>query len=162
MKSEWKDLTLGDVAQNISRRFDFNDRPEVVFINTGDVLGGNFLVNTYTESGGLPGQAKKAIESKATTHSEALSLRIPPPLNLAQVLRYVDSTELVEDDDLLRAGKSMLLQGHQLAEPGSCAGLAALWRSRESLKGKTVVLVVSGANLDEPTMRMVMDSTLLF
>ena len=75
---------------------------------------------------------------------------------------YVDNTELVEDDDLLRAGKSMLLQGHQLAEPGSCAGLAALWRSRESLKGKTVVLVVSGANLDEPTMRMVMDSTLLF
>ena len=107
-------------------------------------------------------QAKKAIESKATTHSEALSLRIPPPLNLAQVLRYVDNTELVEDDDLLRAGKSMLLQGHQLAEPGSCAGLAALWRSRESLKGITVVLVVSGANLDEPTMRMVMDSTLLF
>jgi threonine dehydratase len=107
-------------------------------------------------------QAKKPIEAEAKTHSEALSLRIPPALNLAQILQYVDSTELVEDDDLLRACKSMLLQGHQLAEPGSCAGLAALWRSREHLKGKTVVLVVSGANLDEPTMAKVMKSTLLF
>ena len=107
-------------------------------------------------------QAKKVIEAEAKTHSEALSLRIPPLLNLGQVLQYADSTELVEDDDLLRASKSMLLQGHQLAEPGSCAGLAALWRSRESLKGRTVVLVLSGANLDELTMVKVMASTLLF
>lgn len=107
-------------------------------------------------------QAKKPIEAEVKSHSEALSVRIPPPLNLAQVLKYVDETELIEDSDLLRACKSMLLHGNQLAEPGSCAGLAALWRSRKTLKGKTAVLVVSGANLDEPTLEKVMNATPLF
>jgi threonine dehydratase len=165
----------GTIGYEIAREFDNLD---CVFVPMGGgcLLSGTALAikaihpgtkvvgvqSVQAPSMHLSFQAKKIIEAKAATHSEALSIGFPPPLHLELILRHVDSTELVEDDDLLRAGKSMLLHGHQLAEPGACAGLAALWRSRNSLKGKTIVLIVSGANLDERTMKMVMNSTLLF
>jgi len=62
MGSEWKIVRLGDIAENISRPFDFSDRDSVVFINTGDVLEGKFLHSNRVFSNGLPGQAKKRIE----------------------------------------------------------------------------------------------------
>jgi len=59
--SEWKEVRLGDVCENISRTFDFNNRSKVIFINTGDVLNGRFLHFNYTDKKILPGQAKKSI-----------------------------------------------------------------------------------------------------
>ena len=43
----WRACTLGDIAKNVSITFDFKRTPEVVFINTGDVLEGN----SSTQSG---------------------------------------------------------------------------------------------------------------
>ena len=61
MSKNWREVTLGDVVENKSRRFIFEGKPEVVFINTGDVLEGNFLHQNYSKTVGLPGQAKKKI-----------------------------------------------------------------------------------------------------
>jgi len=58
---EWKVKKLGDLAQNISRKFDFSKKTEVIFINTGDVLLGRFLHSNRISKEGLPGQAKKSI-----------------------------------------------------------------------------------------------------
>ena len=62
MVSDWKELTLGEIAQNISRPFKFKDFEEVTFINTGDVLEGQFLHSNRVSKIGLPGQAKKEIQ----------------------------------------------------------------------------------------------------
>ena len=99
-------------------------------------------------------QAKRSIEAPIATHTECLALGVPPKLNLAQVIQHLDDTRLVEDDELLSATKTMFLRAHQLAEPGSCSGLAALWSARDEFVGNRVVLVVSGANLDEATFQM--------
>ena len=61
MGSEWKELSLGEIAENASRPFDFSGRESVVFINTGDVLEGNFLHSNRSTPKGLPGQAKKKV-----------------------------------------------------------------------------------------------------
>lgn len=66
----WSKVALGDVMQNTSRRFDFSDKDHVVFVNTGDVLEGNFLHANYISAEGLPGQAKKAIEKGDILYSE--------------------------------------------------------------------------------------------
>lgn len=58
---EWKVKKLGDLAQNISRKFNFSNKTEVIFINTGDVLLGRFLHSNRISKEGLPGQAKKSI-----------------------------------------------------------------------------------------------------
>lgn len=57
----WKVKKLGDLAQNISRKFNFSNKTEVIFINTGDVLLGRFLHSNRISKEGLPGQAKKSI-----------------------------------------------------------------------------------------------------
>lgn len=62
MSSEWEISELGKEAFNASRPFSFKDHPEVVFINTGDVLHGKFLHGQVCEGKGLPGQAKKALK----------------------------------------------------------------------------------------------------
>ena len=62
MSSEWEISELGKEAINASRAFSFKHHPEVVFVNTGDVLSGKFLHRTLSESEGLPGQAKKALK----------------------------------------------------------------------------------------------------
>lgn len=70
MSSEWKEVCLGDLVENKSRRFNFDDKEEVVFINTGDVLEGNFLHGNLISKVGLPGQAKKRIEKNDILFSE--------------------------------------------------------------------------------------------
>ena len=70
MKSEWSLTTLGKVATNESRRFNFHNKDKVVFINTGDVLEGKFIKSDYIDSQGLPGQAKKAIKPNDILFSE--------------------------------------------------------------------------------------------
>ena len=68
--SDWKEYTLGDISRNISRRFDFNAYPNVVFINTGDVLNNKFLHCDISNIKDLPGQAKKAIKKGDILYSE--------------------------------------------------------------------------------------------
>ena len=70
MVSDWKELTLGEIAQNISRPFKFKDFEEVTFINTGDVLEGQFLHSNRVSKIGLPGQAKKEIQERDILFSE--------------------------------------------------------------------------------------------
>jgi len=66
----WIVTTLGDVCENISRRFNFKQKESVVFVNTGDVLNGKFLHHNSISKEGLPGQAKKAIEYGDILYSE--------------------------------------------------------------------------------------------
>ena len=68
--SDWKEYTLGDISRNISRRFDFNAYPNVVFINTGDVLNNKFIHCDISNIKDLPGQAKKAIKKGDILYSE--------------------------------------------------------------------------------------------
>ncbi|EJS4016463.1 restriction endonuclease subunit S [Vibrio parahaemolyticus] len=66
----FKTYTLGEIASNTSRRFNFNNREQVCFVNTGDILDGHFLVDEKVSSIGLPGQAKKAIQKGDILYSE--------------------------------------------------------------------------------------------
>lgn len=68
--TDWKETTLGGVARNASRSFDFSSKEEVIFVNTGDVLAGKFLHRNYSKKEGLPGQAKKAIRKGDILFSE--------------------------------------------------------------------------------------------
>ncbi|MDQ2178790.1 restriction endonuclease subunit S [Marinifilum sp. D714] len=70
MRSDWQTKRLGEVAENISRPFDFKNKTKVIFINTGDVLEGKLLHQTYTNVNKLPGQAKKAIKKGDILYSE--------------------------------------------------------------------------------------------
>ncbi len=66
----WRAVTLGEFSKNFSKTFDFKRTPEVIFVNTGDVLEGDFLHSNRTSHSGLPGQAKKSIRPDDILFSE--------------------------------------------------------------------------------------------
>lgn len=70
MAADWESKRLSELAQNVSRPFKFSEHEKVVFVNTGDVLEGDFLHQEYSSKEGLPGQAKKMIERGDILFSE--------------------------------------------------------------------------------------------
>uniref|UniRef100_A0A2X0QW70 Type-1 restriction enzyme HindVIIP specificity protein n=1 Tax=Candidatus Nitrotoga fabula TaxID=2182327 RepID=A0A2X0QW70_9PROT len=66
----WKISNLGNESINASRPFSFKDHPQVVFVNTGDVLDGKFLHSNVLNGEGLPGQAKKSLRRNDILLSE--------------------------------------------------------------------------------------------
>jgi threonine dehydratase len=93
--------------------------------------------------------AKRPVERDVHTVAECLAQRVPAELALQAVLKFVDKSFVVPDEDLFSAAKTLALYGHLLAEPGSAAAIACLARfSGHFRKGATVVLAVTGANLD--------------
>jgi threonine dehydratase len=93
-------------------------------------------------------RAKRAVERPVNSLAESIVCRVPAATALTAVLRYVDDALLLSDRDLLAALHTLLTWGHVLVEPGSAAGLAGAWARRKELRGKRVVLVLSGANVD--------------
>jgi len=66
----WIESSIWDVSENISRRFNFSDKDQVVFVNTWDVLEWEFLHHNHISKEWLPWQAKKAIKNWDILFSE--------------------------------------------------------------------------------------------
>jgi type I restriction enzyme S subunit len=101
----WRHCTLGDIAKNVSITFDFKRTPEVVFINTGDVLEGDFLHSNRSLHVGLPGQAKKSIRPDDILFSEIR------PANKRYA--YVD----LDSSDYVVSTKFMIIRGSKDIHP---------------------------------------------
>ena len=91
--------------------------------------------------------ARKAIERPAATIADGLICRVPAQLALDALLQSVDDAIIVSDDELLSAARMMILSAHVLVEPSGAASLAAALRSREEIRGKTIALIATGANI---------------
>jgi len=101
----WRACMLGDIAKNVSITFDFKRTPEVVFINTGDVLEGDFLHSKRSLHAGLPGQAKKSIRPDDILFSEIR------PANKRYAYADFDSSDYVVST------KFMIIRGSKEIHP---------------------------------------------
>ena len=66
------------------------------------------------------------------------------------VRRYVDETLLVSEDEIAGAMTFALEQEHLVVEGGGAVALAALLYGKVSEPGRTIAVVLSGANVDLP------------
>jgi threonine dehydratase len=80
------------------------------------------------------------------TFAEGLATRTPFELPQRILARYLDDFVLVSDDDIYRAMRLLLVEGHQVAEGAGAAATAAAWKLRDSLRSKTVAIWISGGN----------------
>ncbi len=87
------------------------------------------------------------------TIADGISVRLPLQENVRQLRELVDDVKLVSDDQMLAAVSYLLLEEHVLAEPAGAAAAAALLAAGKSYAGKSVVLVVSGANIQPEVLR---------
>ncbi len=62
----------------------------------------------------------------------------------------------VSEDELAAAVRALLRYTHNLAEPAGAAGLAGLQKLAPTLAGKRVAIILSGANIDAPTLRQIL------
>src|SRR5262249_3617926 len=93
-------------------------------------------------------RAKRAIERSVNSLAESIVCRVPAAVALTAVIRHVDDALLVDDPDLPAPLNTLLTWGRVLARARAAPGLAGAWARREELRGKRVVLVLSGANVD--------------
>jgi threonine dehydratase len=89
--------------------------------------------------------ARRAIERPIDTIADGLVCRVPARLALDTLIRHVADAVTVTDEELLAAARAMLLGAHILVEPSGAAGLAAAMR--DDVRGKTVVVIATGANV---------------
>jgi threonine dehydratase len=90
------------------------------------------------------------------TFAEGMATRMPAEMTLEIMRRYVSDMVLVEDDELREAIALLLKHTHNLAEGAGAAPTAAAWKMRDALRGKTVVGVLSGGNLDLRELRAIL------
>ena len=93
------------------------------------------------------------------TLAEALSGDIETnaiTINLAQ--RFVDEIVLVSEEAIADAIRWLLFKGMWVVEGGGAVGVAALQTERIAQDGRPTVVVISGANIDESTLRQVLET----
>lgn len=80
------------------------------------------------------------------TFAEGLATRTSFDLPQRILIDLLDDFVLVDDTDIYRAMRLLLVAGHEVAEGAGAAATAAAWLLRDQLQGKTVAIWISGAN----------------
>ncbi len=90
----------------------------------------------------------------ADTFADGLATRQAFELPFKILQRHkLDQMVLLSEDELKSAVRLALETTHNLAEGAAAASYAAAWKLRDELKGKRVVIVHSGQNIDRNTLR---------
>jgi threonine dehydratase len=96
----------------------------------------------------------------ATTFADGLATRATYDLTFDAQRDGLAGFVAVTDAQIAEAIRVLIRTTHNLAEGAGAAGLAGLFALREQLSGKTVGVILSGSNIDEPTLRRVLERTL--
>ncbi len=97
---------------------------------------------------------------RAPTFADGLATRQTYPLTFGALRTGLADFVLATEAELGAAVRMMMRTSHNLAEGAGAAGLAGLLKLRERLAGKTVAIILSGSNIDEGTLKRVMNGTI--
>lgn len=92
-------------------------------------------------------RARRPIPHCVNTIADGLAAGNPAALAVEVLVSFVDDIVLVDDETILAAMRSLAEFGRILTEPAGAAALAGAAQLRARLRGKRVVLVVTGANV---------------
>jgi threonine dehydratase len=98
-------------------------------------------------------QGRAVSTESSDTIADGLAVRQALEENVRQVAALVDEFALVSEEAMLAAIRHLSLGEHVLAEAAGAATTAALLKRSRAEAGKTVVLIVSGANIPEEQLR---------
>lgn len=90
------------------------------------------------------------------TFAEGLATRQGFALTVEILVRHLSDFVLVSDDQIRQAVVQMLSLTHSLAEPAGAAPLAAACQLKSVLRGRKVVLVLSGGNITVASLREIL------
>ena len=99
--------------------------------------------------------------SSVSTIADGIAVKKPGENTYALVKEYVDDIALVSDDEVASAILALIEKQKMIAEGAGAAAVAAVMFNKFNLKGKRVVAIVSGGNIDVTSLSRVIDRGLL-
>ena len=129
-----------------------------------DALGlGTRVVAVVSE--GAPGFALSYERGKPISHevttiiADGMACRTPDASALAIARRGVERVIQVSDDEVKSAMRALFSDTHNVAEGAGAAALAALLKEKESMRGRTTAIVLTGGNVDSGVYAEVISGT---
>lgn len=95
------------------------------------------------------------------TIADGIAVKQPGENTYSLVSEYVDEIALVTDDEVASAILALIEKQKMIAEGAGATAVAAVMFDKFALKGKRVVVVVSGGNIDVTSLSRVIDRGLL-
>lgn len=108
----------------------------------------------------ISGDAIECLDSVQTI-ADGIAVKQPGENTFALVRDYVDDIALVTDDEVASAILALIEKQKMIAEGAGAVAVAAAMFGKFPLKGKRVVSVVSGGNIDVTSLSRVIDRGLL-
>lgn len=99
--------------------------------------------------------------SSVSTIADGIAVKKPGDNTFALISKYVDDIALVSDDEVASAILALMEKQKMIAEGAGATSVAAVMFDKFGLKGKRVVSVVSGGNIDVTSLSRVIDRGLL-
>ena len=96
-----------------------------------------------------------------STIADGIAVKQPGENTFRYVSDYVDEIALVSDDEVSSAILALIEKQKMIAEGAGAVAVAAVMSGKFDLKGKRVVAVVSGGNIDVTSLSRVIDRGLL-
>ena len=96
-----------------------------------------------------------------STIADGIAVKKPGENTYALVNEYVDEIALVTDDEVASAILALIEKQKMIAEGAGATAVAAVMFNKFDLKGKRVVAVVSGGNIDVTSLSRVIDRGLM-
>jgi threonine dehydratase len=94
--------------------------------------------------------------TSANTIADGLATRATYDLTWPALRDHLAGFVAVDDRALAAATRLMIEATHNLCEPSGAAGLAGLIAMKDQLAGKSVAVILSGANIDQATLRSIL------
>lgn len=95
--------------------------------------------------------------SSVSTIADGIAVKKPGENTYRLVKEYVDEIVVVTDDEVSSAILALIEKQKMIAEGAGAAAVAAIMSGRLDVKGKRVVAVVSGGNIDVTSLSRVID-----
>ncbi len=92
---------------------------------------------------------------RADTFADGIATRVPYELSYPVLREGLAGFVTVTDGEIAAAMRTLLSTTHQLVEGAAAATLAGVMKLRPQLAGRRVAIVLTGGNVDLPTLRAV-------
>jgi threonine dehydratase len=99
----------------------------------------------------------RVVGDAANTFAEGMATRVTFDLTFAILERELDDVVTLTEEELAEGVRLGLRATHNLAEGAGAAPLMAARKLRDQWSGKKVVCVMSGANIDQRTLRQILE-----
>ena len=97
----------------------------------------------------------------AATIADGIAVKVPGDLTVPLIERYADDVVTVSDRDISEAVLLLMERCKQIVEPAGATPVAAVLKGKVDVKGKNVVCLLSGGNIDVSFIQCIIEQGLV-